>query len=67
MKKLNQTNQLSLKKIVISQLDLKHIKGGDDIMVGGMSMVDTNTKYLGCIINNVDGEHITRRKCEFNP
>jgi hypothetical protein len=63
MKKIKFKNKLNLSKETISKLDLKNFKGGDDIIIAGMSMVDSNTKYISCGINAVDGEHMTRHKC----
>jgi hypothetical protein len=63
MKKINFKNKLNLSKETISKLELKNFKGGDDAFIAGMSMIDGNTKYVGCDINALDGEHMTRRKC----
>jgi hypothetical protein len=68
MKKLSLNNKLSLTKETLSKLDLINFKGGDDAVVMGMSMVDSNTKYIGCGVNVLDGVHFTRRKCgDFTP
>jgi hypothetical protein len=64
MKKVNFKNKLNLSKETISKLDLKNFKGGDDVLIAGMSMIDNNTNYISCTINAVDGTHMTRRKCD---
>jgi hypothetical protein len=63
MKKVNLKHKLNLSKEIISKLDLSNIKGGDDLLVAGMSMIGINTVYYGCGANVADGEHLTRRKC----
>jgi hypothetical protein len=63
MKKVNLKNKLNLTKATISKLDLRNFKGGDDLLLAGMSMIGANTVYIGCGINVFDGEHISRHKC----
>jgi hypothetical protein len=63
MKKINLKHKLNLSKEIISKLNLKNFKGGDDMQVAGMSIIGSNTIYYGCGANIADGEHMTRRKC----
>jgi hypothetical protein len=68
MKTINFKNKLNLSKETISKLDLKKFKGGDDFIIAGMSIIDCNTKYIGCGVNVLDGVHFTRRNCgDFTP
>jgi hypothetical protein len=65
MKKINFKNKLTLTKEALSKLDLKNVKGGDDFLVAGMSIIGNNTVYYGCGANLdiVNDEHMTKRKC----